>query len=189
MDMPNSPARASLMLCVATLLASCGHHEPASTGAKRAVTPEQREALVAARDDLVQTLGARLAEAMTQSPDEAIRVCSREAIPLTQSIAEKHGVRMGRTSARLRNPSNTPPAWAADLIDAEPTEPIFLPTSTTGARALLPITLDSRCVTCHGSPEQIPDPVRVALDAAYPDDNARGFAPGDIRGYVWVEQD
>jgi hypothetical protein len=168
------------------LLAGCGGEPPAHTAAPEP-TPEDKARLLAARDALVESLGARLAEALAQGPEAGIAVCAEEAIPLTERIAAEHGVRMGRTSHRLRNPGNTAPAWAESLLAQRPEQEVFLTTPEGGVRALLPIRLQDRCVLCHGQPEQIPEPIRAALDAHYPDDEARGFSPGQIRGYVWVE--
>jgi hypothetical protein len=51
----------------------------------------------------------------------------------------------------------------------------------------LPILAMDLCMKCHGADDRIPDEVKEALAKAYPEDEARGFAPGDIRGQFWVE--
>jgi hypothetical protein len=146
----------------------------------------QRRAL-GARDALLQQLVRRLFEAMANGgPTAAIEVCSREALEISRSVGAEHGVEIGRTSFQLRNPANTPPEWAQSLVGQRHEEPSFveLPAGATGA--LLPIKLKSQCLTCHGSPEQIPAEVKATLAKLYPDDQATGFAEGDLRGWVWV---
>jgi hypothetical protein len=50
------------------------------------------------------------------------------------------------------------------------------------------IGLAPQCVVCHGSPEQIAEPLREQLKALYPHDRAVGYKPGDLRGAVSIKQ-
>lgn len=152
-------------------------------------TPQDKGRALAARDALVGALSARLAEALAQGPEAGIAVCAKEAIPLTDRIANEHKVRIGRTSQRLRNPANAPPGWVEALMVQQPDSDVFFSGHDGGTRALLPIRLEDRCVLCHGPDDRIPESVRAALDENYPGDAARGFVTGDLRGYVWVELD
>ena len=43
------------------------------------------------------------------------------------------------------------------------------------------------CLACHGAPEQIPAEVAAILAERYPDDQATGYAVGDLRGALWAE--
>jgi hypothetical protein len=77
----------------------------------------QRDRAVAARDELFESLKGRLIEVLSQQgPAEAISVCKTEAPKLAQQVSQKHGLAIGRTSFRLRNPDNQPPAWAQSLV-------------------------------------------------------------------------
>jgi len=59
---------------------------------------------------LQQRLSARLLDEMKKGgPARAISVCRDEAQALTAEIARIQGVRVGRTSDRLRNPGNAAP--------------------------------------------------------------------------------
>ena len=148
-------------------------------------TPQVRA--IAAKDALFKKLSGRLMEVMkSQGPVAAIEVCSREASGIAESISESHGVKIGRTALKLRNPNNQPPYWVAPLMSEEATEPTFvdLPGGHTGA--LLPIRLQSKCLTCHGG-DEIPDAVQSKLAEFYPDDKATGFKEGDLRGWFWVD--
>jgi hypothetical protein len=150
---------------------------------------EKRDRALAARDALFQTLKGRLVEAMgKEGPAEAIGVCKEEAPRLASEVSEEHGVSIGRTSFRLRNPGNQPPSWAEPLVEERVEEPTYLAAGDRLA-ALVPIRLGPECVMCHGPAEEIMPEVKTALAEQYPDDRATGFEPGDLRGWFWVEVD
>lgn len=142
-----------------------------------------------AKDQLAQRLTARLVEAMTdEGPAAAIRVCSQEANAIAAEVSEELGVRIGRTSHRLRNAKNEPPDWAVEFIKADAAaeqHAMLLDDGTTAA--LYPIKLQPQCVMCHGQPDELNPEVRNVLNDLYPEDQATGFAEGDLRGWFWVE--
>ncbi len=45
-----------------------------------------------------------------------------------------------------------------------------------------PIPLGEMCATCHGDIASFTRETRLALGEAYPDDQAIGFKPGELRG-------
>ena len=154
------------------------------------LTPQQQQALStarAARDALMRDLLAELSRALDEGgPAVAIAVCNERAPEIAAQVARDGGVRIGRTSFRLRNPDNQPPRWAEGLVAARRAEPAVL--QGDGKLALLhPIRLKAECEMCHGGPEDIPDGVAKRLAEMYPDDQATEFAPGELRGWVWVE--
>jgi hypothetical protein len=97
------------------------------------------------------------------------------------------GVRIGRTSMKLRNSENTSPDWAeksvADLVE----EPVAVALPKNELGMLLPIHLQAKCIACHGAIDTIAAPVKKALATNYPNDTAIGYFEGDLRGYFWVE--
>lgn len=145
-------------------------------------------------------MNAMQAALMTRLGDEmasggaasAVTVCRDEAATIAARVAREQGIALGRTSHRLRNPGNAPPPWAAALIRTSAG-------SKAGAQSVRVFDLGDRvgvvrpigfapmCATCHGSPDQIPAPVRAIVAAAYPDDAATAFVPGDLRGWMWAE--
>ncbi len=146
----------------------------------------QRIAL-AAKDELFKRLSTRLIEAMSNGgPVAAIEVCSREAPKIAAAVGEEHGVAIGRTSFKLRNPENAPPEWARPSMDQRSEQPEFVSLPDGGTGALLPIKLKTQCLACHGPTEQIADDVMAKLTELYPDDQATGFNDGDLRGWFWV---
>jgi hypothetical protein len=155
------------------------------------MTPEQvrqKVKALAAREQLFERLMARLGEVVqAEGPAAAVSVCHQEAPRIAQDVSTATGVRIGRTSDKLRNPNNRPPDWAAEIVAAQPESPIFLAAADGRFGAVLPVRLKSQCLTCHGPPDTIPDAVREALQARYPADKAVGYAENDLRGWFVVE--
>ena len=157
---------------------------------KNSKQPEKdpKQVAMAAKEALFTSLSSRLMEAMGNGgPAAAIEVCGREAPKIAARVGKEHGVSIGRTSFKLRNPKNAPPEWVTPLIENRPTDPQFvdLPDHHTGA--LLPILLKVQCLACHGPNDKIAEDVQVQLAKLYPDDQAVGFNEGDLRGWFWVD--
>jgi hypothetical protein len=163
--------------------------EPAAPVVATAPAPAAKEpespAVLAAK-----ALGKRLKERLTgvmqaEGPVAAARVCADEAQVLT-AAANSGGVKVGRSSMKLRNPGNAPPAWVATWLAAGSATPW---TSSEGgvSRAILPIVIEPACLTCHGDKSGIPPEVASLLAERYPNDAATGYAVGDLRGALWAE--
>jgi hypothetical protein len=147
----------------------------------------QRKKALAARDAMFTKLKGRLMEvAGSEGPAAAIEVCSKEAPQIASEISQEHAVSIGRTAIRLRNPKNDPPAWATKLVTDRVEKPTYLAQQGKLA-ALLPIRLQAPCLMCHGPDETLPPVVKDALGEHYPDDQATGFAEGELRGWFWIE--
>ncbi|RMG16525.1 MAG: DUF3365 domain-containing protein [Planctomycetota bacterium] len=141
---------------------------------------------------VARALGGRLKARLKQAIDaggfaRGIEECKLAAPEVAAAVGREEGARVGRTSFRLRNPQNAPPEWAADAVRRQVSEPLFLDAPGAPRRALLPIRLEPLCVACHGPADGLAPEVRAALDERYPEDQATGFSPGDLRGYFWVE--
>nr|VFK78451.1 MAG: Protein of unknown function (DUF3365) [Candidatus Kentron sp. SD] len=145
--------------------------------------------------ELFATLKGELEKALaTSGPANAISVCKTKVPKIGKTFKEKYsGWTIGRTSLKTRNPANAPDEWekkvlqAFDARKAAGEDPKTIEHSEflkkDGARVFrymkaIP-TLDA-CILCHGKP-LIPDVV-AKLDELYPEDQARGFEIGDIRG-------
>lgn len=148
----------------------------------------QFQTAVSAREELFSGLMGRLQSVLSEGgPVEAIRVCRDEAPRLAASVSQKRGLRIGRTSFKLRNPENQPPDWAVDLLAQRPEEPVVLTHPSGRLATLLPIKLKAQCVQCHGPAEELTAAIKQALQEYYPRDAATGFREGDLRGWFWVE--
>jgi hypothetical protein len=140
-----------------------------------------------------KALQARLGEALAQGgPPAAIEVCSRDASRIAAETGTAAGVKLGRTSERIRNPANAPPAWTvAPLREATgkkgaEVRPLAVDLGKS-VGVLLPITVGQACLGCHGAPDGMKPAVKEALAARYPADRAVGYREGDFRGFLWVE--
>lgn len=142
---------------------------------------------------LQQRLSARLLDEMKKGgPARAISVCRDEAQALTAEIARVQGVRVGRTSDRLRNPGNAAPSWAERFVEASAGRKAASVEATVvdlGDRVgvLRPIPTAAPCLQCHGRAERLSADVRAFIKSAYPKDRAVGFDAGDLRGLIWAE--
>jgi mono/diheme cytochrome c family protein len=142
---------------------------------------------------LQQRLSGRLQEELQKGgPVGALSVCRDEAQALTAEIARGRGLRLGRTSHRLRNPGNTAPSWAQGFVEAGAGKKAA---SVEGAvvdlgdrvGVLRPVATAAPCTQCHGRTEKVSPEVAAFLATAYPEDRATGFEEGDLRGFIWVE--
>jgi hypothetical protein len=101
-------------------------------------------------------------------------------------------VAAGRTSDRLRSPTNAPRPWAAALVTeyagrkARDVDGFVV---DLGGRigVLRPIAQRPICASCHGPADRLSSRVRAVLADRYPADKALGFEIDEIRGWFWVE--
>jgi rubrerythrin len=149
---------------------------------------EQRERAERAREALFGALMGELSQAMAEGgAAQAIEVCAERAPEIADEISRKRGVEIGRTSWKLRNPDNAPPAWAELVLGDRPERATFLVDRTGRLGALLPIRVMANCLACHGSREELAPGVAERVAELYPHDEATGFEAGDLRGWFWVE--
>jgi mono/diheme cytochrome c family protein len=142
---------------------------------------------------LQQRLSARLQEELQKGgPARAVGVCRDEAQALTAETARIQGVQVGRSSHRLRNPGNAAPPWAERFVAAgagRKAASVEAVVVDLGDRVgvLRPIPTAAACTQCHGPAERLSPDVRAFLETAYPQDRAKGFEEGDLRGFIWAE--
>ena len=142
---------------------------------------------------LHEALRRELTGALEQGgPAFAINSCHIDVTGVIQRIGRGEGVAVGRTSDRLRNPTNLPAAWAASLVrgnagrrarDVEG----FAVDLGSAVGVLRPIAEQPMCASCHGPADKLDPAVRKVLAERYPADRGLGFTEGEIRGWFWVE--
>lgn len=148
----------------------------------------QQDLALQAQRSMFSALFTELTDALEQGGAvNAIRVCATRAPVIAAEQGTEHGVRIGRTSWKLRNPDNTPPVWAELAVDERPHKPVSFADQNGRFGTLRPIQLAASCLQCHGSPADLAPGVADALADGYPQDMATGFAEGDLRGWFWVE--
>lgn len=147
---------------------------------------------------LNRTLRAKMLSSMEEvGPAGALAVCYYQAEALAGEVAVNQGIRVRRTSLRLRNPKNAPDPYERDLLvrletlhrEGKLPPEVFEELVADGKRVYRyakPLLVESMCLTCHGRGEEIPEGVRRELEVRYPDDGATGYRAGELRGIVSV---
>ena len=147
--------------------------------------------------ELKKQLGKALKEG---GPVKAITVCNAVAPAIAKQQSMKHGWQIGRTSLKLRNPANAPDTWERKVLEKfearkrageDPATMEYFEVVEQGGKRLFRYmkaipTAEKPCLICHGT--RIEPEVARILDELYPNDRARGFKAGDIRGAFTITQ-
>lgn len=151
--------------------------------------------------EIIQTFADRLQKELQQAmseggPVKAIDICKVRAPKIAAELSTD-GWLVKRTSLRPRNPLNGPDEFERrTLLDFEQKRDEGRAMENLAYYKMKQFKQDGKelnefrymkaiptrnlCLTCHG--ENIPDNVLKKLDTLYPDDQARGYQAGDIRG-------
>lgn len=178
-------------LAAAALLAAAG---VLAQDAEPAWVAQARSSAAELGGQLQQALQAAMREG---GPVSGIEVCRLQAPAITEAVSGER-IEVGRTALKIRNPGNAPDAWETRVLEqfkrrlAQGEAPERVETFAVrrdGKRRwghwMRAIPTGPLCTACHG--QSLDPEVAEALDAAYPEDRARGFAPGDLRGAFSVE--
>lgn len=185
-----------LVVAAAVVANAAGFEAAAETPAPDAENVAKARAAIAA---LATSLKTSLGEALASGgPANALAACQAIAPEAARKAAETHGLSIGRTALRVRNPANTPDALerrvlgefqaeiarGADGAKLEHAE-IVTENGVRTFRFMKPIVMAEKpCAACHGA--AIAPDVRSAIKSLYPEDAATGFAPGELRGAFTV---
>ena len=182
-----------LVAVFALLLAACGESEPPAGQLSPQDEALYQQAAVALIDNLVGELGGKLKEAIEEGgPSNAIFVCRSEA-PRAAAAHSQGGWTIGRVSDRVRNPDNR--ANAAELAVmqqlGDSAAPEFIERWDKGDSSAVyyyyqPIRTKLLCLKCHGTESNMDPVVTAAVAEHYPDDQARDYDIGDLRGVFVV---
>ena len=183
------------LIAVATVavLAGCAA-EKKDTAAQAPVDPNVAAARGIVKNFATGLQGELQTAMQSGGPTKAITVCKDRAPAIAKAEEQKSGwQKVGRTSLKLRNPANKPDAWELAVLKrfeerkAAGEDPAKIEYSEVVAaggtktfRYMKAIPTQELCVACHG--EKIDKPTAAKLAKLYPQDKARGFKPGDIRG-------
>jgi hypothetical protein len=153
-----------------------------------------REAAMALGGDLLAMLTSELGRG---GPAAAIAVCADSAQERTRRH-QQAGIMVRRVGTRVRNPANDPDSverlvlarFAATIAEGgAPTDTAFVLGTSAGGnelRFLRPVRVQELCLGCHGPADQLGPEVRQVIAARYPEDQATGYAVGELRGAVSV---
>jgi hypothetical protein len=151
---------------------------------------------------LAQQLGTELKAELTRAltsagPTGAIAVCRTRAPDIAAKLSRESGAVVSRTALRVRNPANAPDEmqravleqFAGDLAAGRTELPLEAAVEINRGgrierRYMRAIPMDAMCLACHG--QQLAPGVASAIASDYPEDQATGFEPGQLRGAVSV---
>jgi hypothetical protein len=146
----------------------------------------------------IKSFGGNLKQELQQAIqtgglEQAIDVCNQRAEEITARHAKKNNFYLGRPSLKVRNISNIADDWESQVLQqfeqrkaaGEPVEnmdyaQVINEQGKHQIRYMKAIGTDTVCTSCHGG--QIKPELLEKLDKLYPEDAARGFNIGDLRG-------
>lgn len=122
----------------------------------------------------------------------AVTFCNKQAYPITDSMALDQNATIKRVSDKPRNPQNSANIKELGIIEQfkkaiannEDYSPI---TEVVDSKVhfYAPITTNSMCLQCHGTPEKDIKPnVLKTIANLYPEDLAMGYTINEVRG-IW----
>lgn len=178
------------MVLISGLMWTCGP-DSGSDSAKK----WSEEEVMKTGSEVTKSVGMTLIKTVQQKMSEggvesALGYCEANALAITDSLSEKHGVKVKRTALKIRNPKNNPNDEERKVLtkmagQAEP-QAEWTTTDDGGAVYYQPIELQAFCQTCHGTPgESMTVQTDSLIKAHYPEDQATGFSEDDLRG-MWV---
>lgn len=162
----------------------------------------RQQAAATVADGFLQQLQSELQRELASGPAEAATICRDIAPLLASQLSRLNGWQVTRVGTRVRNPLlGLPDAWERKVLNefaARQEQGEALATLTQGEvvefegrleyRYMKAIGVQPACITCHGSVEQIPQGVKDSIAQFYPQDQAVGYAIGDLRGAVSIRQ-
>jgi hypothetical protein len=154
---------------------------------------------VVASREATRQFGATLLDALQQAvrsggPVNGIAVCRDRAGQVATDLGQRLGMLVGRTSLKVRNPANAPDNWELAVLKqfearkavGEPVDQLEFfaviedDQGQKTFRYMKAIPTAAPCLNCHG--ENLSPEVDAKLKELYPNDLARGFKAGDLRG-------
>ena len=123
---------------------------------------------------------------------EALAFCNEQAYPLTDSMSLVHNATIKRVSDKPRNSNNQAntkelayiESFKKDIKNKIEPKPIVRQTDDK-VRVYYPITTNTMCLQCHGTPNQeVQNPTVLKLKTLYPQDQAIGYTINEVRG-IW----
>lgn len=124
----------------------------------------------------------------------AIEYCNTEAMPITRKMEDKYGIKIKRSSLKVRNPKNRPDENEKKLLmyfdslatAGAPMVPIIRWLDDDHVLYARPIMLNNAlCLNCHGEVgSMVSDSLYAFIRTKYPEDQATGYKLNDFRG-MW----
>lgn len=178
------------------ILVSCSQKD------KPEITEELKTALRSDAKTFMESLKSVLIkEIQTNGIVNAVSVCSDIAQILTNNYGVSKGIYIKRVSFNNRNPLNVPDDFESKVLkmfeeqfnknqlkpESEYVE-LIEQNGVYKVRYMKPIFVQPECLNCHGTEEQISPQVKDLINKVYPDDKAKGYQMGDLRGAVSIQK-
>ena len=175
----------------------------AATAFSPAVFADTQQRVIDSRETVkafaMQLKGELVSSMKADGPLSAIGVCNIKAPEITKNVSADKGMQIARTSLKLRKAGNAPDDWERSVLESfehrkaagealmtmEHSEVVETDAGQE-FRYMKAIPTDAPCLVCHG--ENIPEALTTRLDELYPQDTARGYQQGDIRGAFTIRQ-
>lgn len=124
-------------------------------------------------------------------PESALEFCNIEAMPLTKSMSDKHGLVISRVSDKRRNPKNVANAEELKLIEQYKKQLLageLLKPVRTETHYYEPLVTNVMCLQCHGEPGiNVQPKVAAKIAQLYPADLAMGYKENEVRGLISIK--
>jgi hypothetical protein len=189
----------AVVLVSSAILMSCNNNETTKNTKKDKSSVEVADSTVIRKGKSIamgtfKTLGSKLKKAIKKGgPTTGIDVCSSQARKLTDSMSTAYNVKLKRVSLKNRNENNLAneteksilESWQTEIDNGNPIKPKVLRADNNEITFVAPIKVKHQCIVCHGTDDFVSSEVRLKLKEHYPNDKARNYKKGDLRG-AWV---
>ena len=153
-----------------------------------------------AMDYMKELKGVLIEQIQTGGVLQAVSVCSDTAQILTNEFGLSKGLFIRRVSLKNRNTNNYPDDFEKGVLNrfqllhqnnglTSETEYAEITTEDDikYLRYLKPIVIQAECLNCHGNESDMMPEVNKLITQKYPDDKAKGYKTGDLRGAVSIK--
>ena len=153
-----------------------------------------------AMDYMKELKGVLIEQIQTGGVLQAVSVCSDTAQILTNEFGLSKGLFIRRVSLKNRNKNNYPDDFEKGVLNrfqllhqtnglTSETEYAEITTEDDikYLRYLKPIVIQAECLNCHGNESDMMPEVNKLITQKYPDDEAKGYKTGDLRGAVSIK--
>ena len=180
------------VLLILMIIVSAGCSQQNTSKVNLAAYSAMGDSLIAKTFDTLRN--SLLREAGQKGFDGAVAYCNTNALGLTNTYADNK-VHISRTSNKVRNGNNAPDTMEQKILSKyltliegkqKPT-PVIEQDASGNIHYFKPIMLQSMCLNCHGTKEQIQPKTWEMIQSKYPSDLAYGYKEGDFRGIWHVE--
>jgi len=176
---------------------------PYAAQAQSTVTPDALQATRSVAAELLKTLSGQLQHSMqTEGAARSIAFCKTVGPKIALDLADKTGWDVTRIGTRVRDVDlGTPRGWQKQALTqletelksgANPQTLEWHEVVTEDGKPVLhyakAIVLQTQCLACHGTSNELAPGVAEQLNAEYPHDQATGYAAGDLRGAVAISR-